>query len=106
MAMLSRDDFVNQLIEELKNQNSSSNNSSGSSSGGFYNRYRGSHDIFRTLCYDYPIVNSHGMFAHHHHYLTTTATTTTISNHTNHTKSTHANRATCIEGGFGITNQW
>ena len=99
MAMLSRDDFVNQLIDELKNQNSTSSTSS--SSGGFYNRYRGSHDIFRTLCYDYPIVNSHGMFAHHHHYLTIT------TNHTNHTTITnHANRATYIEGGFGITNQW
>jgi hypothetical protein len=58
---MDRDDFVNQLIEELQKQNSSID---------FYSKSKGCHDIFRTLCYDYPIVASHGMILLNNHLLT------------------------------------
>ena len=52
---MNRDDFVSQLIAELEKQ--SNNNDFNKKSN-----WKHSHEIYRTLCYDYPIVSSHGMY--------------------------------------------
>lgn len=53
---MNRDDFVNQLIEELqKQQNDSISDFNGKS--------KGCHETFQALCYDYPIVASHGIIS-------------------------------------------
>jgi hypothetical protein len=57
---MNRDDFVSQLIAELEKQQKNSNSDFNDS-----NRWKSSNEIYRTLCYDYPIVSSHGIYLHY-----------------------------------------
>ena len=53
---MNRDDFVSQLIAELEKQQNINNNDFNNST-----RWKSSYEIYRTLCYDFPIVPSHGI---------------------------------------------